>query len=370
MGLFSKLGGEFIDIIEWTEPSNNTVLCHRFPRYANEIKYGAKLTVREGQMAAFVNEGQLADVYAPGMYTLETNNMPILSTLKGWKYGFNSPFKAEVYFISMRQWTDQKWGTANPIMLRDPEFGPIRIRAFGTYVFRVGDPTTFLRQLVVTDPSFEAYEITSQLRNVIVSRFTDAIGAAKIPVLDMAGNYEKVGKIAQERMTPELASMGLTLTQFFVENISLPPEVEQALDKRSQMSVLGNLDKYTQFQSAEAIRDAAQNPSGAAGAGIGIGAGIALGNQMASAMIPTAQPVQPAVAAPPPLPTATQFFVAINGQQAGPFDLRGLAAKVAEGTMSRSSLVWATGMASWSTAESVPELAALFTHLPPPLPGM
>src|SRR5206468_51252 len=183
--------------------SNNDILCYRFPRYHNEIKNGARLTVREGQAAVFVSEGQIADVFTPGMYTLETKNLPILSTIKGWKYGFNSPFKAEVYFVSTRQWTDKKWGTQNPAMMRDP--------------------ATFLRQLVATDPSFETYEIANQLRNVIVSRIVDALGTAKIPVLDLAGNYEKLSQIARERIAPELQGMGLTVTQFFVENISLPP---------------------------------------------------------------------------------------------------------------------------------------------------
>src|SRR5437764_2667473 len=176
MGLLDKLRGEFIDIIEWTEPRHSEALAYRFPRMGNEIKYGAKLTVREGQAAVFVNEGQIADVYPPGMYTLDTRNMPLLSTLMGWKYGFNSPFKAEVYFISTKQWTDQKWGTQNPVMIRDPEFGPVRVRAFGTYVFKVTDPATFLKELVATDPSFESYEIASQFRNTIVSRFVDVIG--------------------------------------------------------------------------------------------------------------------------------------------------------------------------------------------------
>src|SRR5919204_2962493 len=207
MGLWDKLRGELIDIIEWTEPSNSEILAYRFPRYDNEIKYGARLTVREGQAAAFVNEGQLADVYGPGMYALETRNMPILSTLRGWKYGFSSPFKAEVYFISTRRWTDQKWGTQNPIMLRDPEFGPVRVRAFGTYAVQVTDPATFLRQLVATDPSFETYEITGQLRSLIVSRFTDELAKMHVGVLDLAGNYEKVSKIAMEKIAPELAKM-------------------------------------------------------------------------------------------------------------------------------------------------------------------
>ena len=226
MGLGNWIGGQFIDIIEWTEPSQNEILAHRFTRHKNEIKNGAKLVVREGQAAGFVKEGQLADVKTPGMYTLDTNNFPVLSTILGWKYGFESPFKCEVYFISTRQWTDQKWGTQNPIMVRDPEFGPVRLRAFGSYAFKVTDPGTFLKELVATDPSFELYEISNQFRNVIVSRFVDALGTAKIPMLDLAGNYEKVSKVALEKVGPELAKMGVTLTQFFVENISLPPEVE------------------------------------------------------------------------------------------------------------------------------------------------
>src|SRR5919199_3662817 len=284
MGLWDRITGEFIDIIEWTEPAQNEILAYRFTRYKNEIKNGAKLIVREGQAAGFVKEGQLADVKLPGMYTLDTKNMPILSTILGWKYGFESPFKCEVYFISTRQWTDQKWGTQNPVMVRDPEFGPVRLRAFGNYAFKVTDPGTFLKELVATDPSFEAYEVTNQFRNAIVSRFVDVIGSSHIPMLDLAGNYERVSRLALEKIAPELAKMGVTLTQFFVENISLPPEVEKALDKRSQMGILGNLDQYTKFQTAEAIRDAANNPGGLAGLGAGIGAGVAVGQQMAGAV--------------------------------------------------------------------------------------
>src|SRR5437763_3338979 len=317
MGLWDRITGEFIDIIEWTEPSQNEVLSYRFTRYKNEIKNGAKLICREGQAAAFVKEGKLADVKGPGMYTLDTNNFPILSTILGWKYGFESPFKCEVYFISTRQWTDQKWGTQNPVMVRDPEFGPVRLRAFGTYAFKVTDPATFLKELVATDPSFEAYEVTNQFRNAIVSRFVDVIGSAHIPMLDLAGNYERLSKLALDRIAPELAKMGISLTQFFVENISLPPEVEAALDKRSQMGVLGNLDQYAKFQSAEAIRDAAQNPGGIAGMGAGIGAGLAVGQQMAGALSGAAGApgqVSPgntqSPGGPPPLPNSPSFFVA------------------------------------------------------------
>src|SRR6266852_4466340 len=245
MGLLDKLRHELIDIIEWTEPAQSDILAHRFPRYNNEIKMGAKLTVRERQAAVFVNEGKIADVYPPGMYTLHTENMPILSTLKGWKYGFNSPFKAEVYFVSTKQWTDQKWGTQNPVMLRDPEFGPVRIRAFGTYAMRVSDPGVFLKQIVATDPSLETYEITNQLRNTIVARFVDAVGQAKIPVLDLAGNYDKIGGVILSRISPDLAAMGLAVTAFYIENISLPQEVEKALDTRTKMGVLGDMGQYT-----------------------------------------------------------------------------------------------------------------------------
>lgn len=377
MGLWDRITGEFIDIIEFTEPSQNEILAHRFTRYKNEIKNGAKLIVREGQAAAFVKEGQLADVKTPGTYTLDTKNMPILSTILGWKYGFESPFKAEVYFISTRQWTDQKWGTSNPVMMRDPEFGPVRLRAFGTYAFKVTDPGTFLKELVATDPAFELYEITGQFRNTIVSRFVDVLGTSKIPMLDLAGNYERVSKLALERIAPELAKMGVSLTQFYVENVSLPPEVEAALDKRSQMGVLGDLNQYAKFQAAEAIRDAAQNPGGVAGIGAGIGAGAAIGGQMAGAVAGamgapgTVTPgnTQSPGGAPPPIPAAASFHAAINGAAAGPFDMTALAAQVKDGKITRGTLVWKTGMPNWVAADTVPELKSLFAHLPPPLPG-
>ncbi len=380
MGLLDWAKGQFIDIIEWTEPSQNEILSYRFTRHKNEIKNGAKLIVREGQAAAFVKEGQLADVKMPGMYTLDTNNMPVLSTILGWKYGFESPFKCEVYFVSTRQWTDQKWGTQNPIMYRDPEFGPVRLRAFGNYAFKVTDPGTFIKELVATDPSFELYEISAQFRNVVVSRFIDALGSSRLPMLDLAGNYEKVGKIALERIAPELSKMGVSLTQFFVENISLPPEVEEALDKRAKMSVLGNLDQYTKLQTADAIPTAAANPGGIAGMGVGLGAGVALGQQMGTAFAGAAgasgvvtpantAPHAAAGVAPPPLPGAAAFHAAIDGNAAGPFDMTALESHIRSGKLTRSTLVWKNGMAGWVAAGEVPELQSLFASQPPPLPG-
>ncbi|MCL2645372.1 MAG: SPFH domain-containing protein [Phycisphaerales bacterium] len=367
MSIFDAIRGQFIDIIEWNEPAQNDILAYRFPRRNNEIKMGAKLVVREGQKALFVNEGKLADVFSPGTYTLTTQNLPILANLKGWKYGFESPFKAEVYFLSMRQWTDQKWGTQNPIMMRDAEIGPVRVRAFGTYAFHVGEPATFLRQLVVTDPMFETFEISNQLRNVMVSRFADAIGQVKIAVLDLAGNYDKVAKGAMEVMRPDIAALGLELTTFLIENISLPPEVEQALDQRAKMGVIGDLGRYTQYRTAEAIGDAAKNPSGMAGLGGGIAAGMAMADQMRGAMAGAAN--SGGVGGPPPIPGAASYYVAIAGQQQGPFDIDTLAAKLKDGTLTRDTLVWKQGMANWIAAGQVAELANLFAAMPPPIPG-
>jgi membrane protease subunit (stomatin/prohibitin family) len=280
MGLFDKLKGEFIDIIEWTDSSNDTMVW-RFPRYQNEIKNGAKLTVRESQVAVFVNEGQIADAFTPGMYELTTQNLPILSTLKGWKYGFNSPFKAEVYFVSMRQFTNLKWGTKNPIMVRDAEFGPLRIRAFGSYAMRVKDAKLFLKEIAGTDHEFTTEEINEQLRNIVVTRFSDAVASSKIPVLDMAANYDEFSKVIHEKINPEFNEIGIDLTKMLIENISLPEEVEKVLDKRTSMGIVGNLGAYTQFQAANAMEQAAQNPNGGlAGAGVGMGMGWAMGNQM------------------------------------------------------------------------------------------
>ncbi len=363
MGLWDKIRGEFIDIIEWTDPSNDTMVC-RFERHGNEIKMGAQLTVREGQVAIFIDNGQLADVYEPGMYTLETDNMPILSTLKGWKYGFSSPFKAEVYFVSTRRFTDLKWGTKHPITLRDAEFGPVRLRAFGTYVIKVNDAAQFIREIVGTDGHFTKDEITDQLRNLIVSRFADIIGESKIPVLDLAANYDELGGFVTKKIHDDFTNYGLDVTKMLVENISLPEEVEKALDKRSSMGVIGNLQQYTQFQTANAMEEAAKNPGGMAAGGMGMGMGFAMANQMGQSM----QGAQGQQATPPPLPQATAFFVAINNQQAGPFDMNVLQQYVQSGQLTRETLVWKQGMAQWTQAGQVSELAQLFGATPPPLP--
>ncbi|MBD3624243.1 MAG: SPFH domain-containing protein, partial [Rhodobacteraceae bacterium] len=238
MAIFDFLSGEFIDVIEWTDDTRDT-LVWRFERQGHAIKYGAKLTVREGQAAVFVHEGQLADVFTPGLYMLETNNMPILTTLQHWDHGFQSPFKSEIYYVNTTRFQDLKWGTKNPIMCRDPEFGPVRLRAFGTYTIRVTDPALFLREIVGTDGEFTTDEISYQIRNIIVAKFSQAIAASGIPVLDMAANTLELGKLIAARVSPQLAEYGLSMPAFYIENISLPETVDKALDKRTSMGIVG-----------------------------------------------------------------------------------------------------------------------------------
>jgi membrane protease subunit (stomatin/prohibitin family) len=369
MGLWDKIRGELIDIIEWTDDTRDTMV-YRFQRYDNEIKYGAKLVVRESQVGAFVNEGKLADVYNPGTYTLETQNMPILSTLRGWKYGFSSPFKAEVYFVSTRAFTGHKWGTKNPIMMRDPEFGPVRLRAFGTYAIKISDPATFLRQIVGTDGRFTVDELGDQIRDMVTARFTEVLGASHIPVLDLAGNQDQLGKFMADKIHSDFAQFGLDITGLVVENISLPPEVEAAMDKRTSMGVLGNLDAYTKFQAANAIEDAAKNPSGGglAGAGMSAAMGFAMANQMSNTMAAGTAASSAAPNAPPPVPSAAAWYIAANNAQSGPFDVAALQEKIAVGEIGRGTLVWKTGMPQWIAAGQVVELGSLFAAVPPPLP--
>ncbi len=367
MGLWDKIKGEFIDIIDWTDNTSDTII-YKFPRFQNEIKMGAKLTVRESQVAVFLNEGKIADVFQPGMYTLSTQNMPILSTLKGWKYGFDSPFKADVFFVSTKQFTNQKWGTKNPIMLRDAEFGPVRLRAFGSYAFKVNDGAKFLKEIAGTGSEFTVDEINEQLRNIAVSRGMDALAESKILVLDLSSNTDEVSKIIQDKIRPEFNEIGLDLTKFLIENVSLPPEVEQALDKRSSMGIIGNLGAYTQFQAANAMEEAAKNPAGGMmGAGLGAGMGMGMMGQMGNAFQNQQFNGGTGQNTPPP-PPIVQFFVAVNGAQTGPFGIQQLQAMAASGQFNRQSLVWKQGMAGWLAAETQAELSAVFSAVPPPPP--
>lgn len=370
MGLMDKIKGEFVDILEWADDTRDTIVW-RFPRHGNEIKMGAKLTVRESQVAAFVHQGQLTDVFTPGLYTLDTRNLPILSTLRGWKHGFNSPFKSEVYFVSTRQFTDLKWGTQNPAMMRDADFGMVRVRAFGAYSIQVADAGVLLRELAGTDPEFTTGEVDEWIRQQVVSRVVTALATSGVAVLDLAAHQGTIADQLAPLISADLAHVGLTMPRFVIENISLPPEVEKAIDTRSRMGALGDLDAYTKLQAADAVTIAAGNSGGLAGAGVGVGLGAGLGAQLAQALAPTAVPTPTPTAeaasaakaaGPPPLPGQAQWYAGVDGAQVGPFT----AAELAGRGLGPDTLVWKAGMAAWTPLRELAELAG---STPPPLPS-
>jgi membrane protease subunit (stomatin/prohibitin family) len=362
MGLFDKIRGEFIDIVEWIDDTNNT-LVHRFDRMGNEIKYQAKLVVREGQQAVFINEGQIADVFKPGTYSLETKNLPILTTLQGWKYGFHSPFKAEVYFCSTRQFTNLKWGTPGPVTMRDKEFGPVRVTSFGIYSIRVKEPAAFIRDIVGTDGNFTTASIEENLRGKIGMRIKEVLPETGIPVIELESKVIVLGQMLKDRISSAFEGFGLELTEVQVQDIGLPEEVERAIDKAGAMKAVGNLNAFTQYETAASISAAAENPGGTAAAGVGMGMGFAMANQMGQAMSGRqAEPSQ----SPPPLPG---YFVAIGGRQEGPYEMNILRQKTMAGEVTKETLVWKAGMGQWTPAGQVSDIAALFDNVPPPLPG-
>lgn len=369
LGILDFLTGEFIDVIHWVDDRQDT-LVYRFEREGHEIKYGAKLTVREGQAAVFVHEGQIADVFQPGLYLLETNNMPILTKLNYWDHGFRSPFKSEIYFVNTTRVTDLKWGTKNPIILRDPEFGPTRLRAFGSYEIRVADPAKFLTEIVGTDGDFSASEIEFQIRNIIVSQFSAAIARSNIPVLDMAANTPQMGDLMRKALDPVIGQYGLAMPSFYIENISLPDAVEAVLDKRTAMGVVGDLSRFMQFQAAEALTQAGGAGAQTLGAGVGAGLGLSMAQQIGP--WGAAQPPATAATLPPALPNDKPdrtWHVAINGKAEGPFSKARLGRMIADGQLTRETLVWSEGLDGWRTADTIDEVAKLFTVAPPPLPG-
>ena len=352
MTLREFLVGELVDIIEWIDESGDT-MAWRFSRPRNEIKNGAELIVRPGQMAIFIDQGHLADVFNPGRYTLITDNLPLLSSLRGWKHGFASPFKADVLFVNTKQFTGQKWGTGNPVILTDPSLGPVRLRAYGTYALRIVDPGKFVRELVGTNSMFTVEQIADQLRDLVVAKVSAVLASGRIPVLDLAARYAEVGDRVLEQVAPTFQQYGLGISQLVIENVSLPPEVEATLDQKTRMNMLGgDLDRYAQLQSADAIRDAARNPGGGAAAGVGIGMGAALG-QRAMAYAPPAAAPAPQAAEPPPIPAELWYYV-VDGQRRGP-----VAASVlrAEAAVTADTLVWRQGMTAWTPRRAVPELA-------------
>ncbi|MBB6681785.1 SPFH domain-containing protein [Aequorivita sp. 609] len=375
MGIFDtikeKLSNEFIDIIEWLDYTDDTI-CHRFERYQNEIKNNAKLIVREGQTAVFINEGQLADVFEPGTYTLNTQNLPILTTLKGWKYGFDSPFKAEVYFVNTHLFTDEKWGTKNPITLSDERFGLVEIRAFGTYAFKINDPGKFIIDIVGTDNNFTNFEINEHLKSLIATRFTDTVGKANLPIELYAANTTELSETCKEVMQPEFNSVGIALEKFYIENVSMPEDLKKEIFEYSRIDKL-DLDKLTKFKTAKAIEAAAANEGGTAGAGMGMGMGFVLAQQMGGMMNPQMgqQQVQQQQGGvmPPPMPTAVQYFYALNGAQAGPVSIEQLKGLFANRTINKDTLIWKAGLSEWTKLQEVEGLKSfLGGNTPPPLP--
>jgi len=283
MGLMDYLKSQFLEIIQWQDDSRDT-LSWRFPDEDKEIKRNAQLIVRESQVAQFIYLGQFGDTFGPGKHSLTTDNIPILSTLKGWKYGFESPFKADIYYVNTRLFTGNKWGTANPIMMRDQDFGIVRARAFGIYDFKVVDVKTFLKEVAGTDHQFRLDEFADTMRSRIVSVFTEALASSKVPVLDVASRYGELGEALLPAINPAVVSKyGIEISSFIVENVSVPPEVEQAIDKRSSMAAVGNLNDYVKFQMAEALGKGGE-AGGMAGTAAGLGAGLAMGQQRMAAM--------------------------------------------------------------------------------------
>ena len=381
MGLIDKLKGELVDLIEWMDDSRST-LAWRFPRYNNEIKNGAQLIVREGQRAVFVYRGQLADTFDPGPHVLTTENLPILSTLQGWKHGFNSPFRSEVYFINTRPVTDLRWGTPQPVTVRDPDFGMVQVRANGLCVVKIADVEVFLREVIGTDSDVQAEEITELLRRVITLAFSDLVMATGLGAIDLQGRQVdlsgKLKDFVSERVDNEF---GLVITEVTM-NISLPEQITQAMtagvargvEQKGYLSNLGPVDRYQQVAAADAMVAAAGNPGGSAmGDFMQAGMGMAMAGQMAGAlqgaMAPGAATTAPAAAGPPPLPGQPLFHVDMgNGQSGGPFNVQQVQAGIANGQVVPATLVWAPGMAAWAPANTVAALRTLFVG-PPPMPG-
>ncbi|MCB1581885.1 MAG: SPFH domain-containing protein [Marinicella sp.] len=367
MGIWDKLFGELVDVIDWTDDTNHT-LVYRFPRYGNEIKNGAMLTVREGQMAVLVNEGEVADIFEPGLYELSTANVPILSSLQGWKHGFESPFKAEVYFFNTRVFTDMKWGLRNPLILRDKEFGVIRIRAFGSYAFRINNPKLMMSEIVGTDGHFVLEEIIGQLKNLVVTGFAKVISESGVPVLDLAASYDDLGSFLTEQIQPLFEQYGLKLETLLVENVSVPEAVEQALDERASSIAVGDLNRFTRYQQAQSMRDAANNQS-AAGGGMAMGMGFGMAQSFGQALAKgdDTDPLKP-----PPVPDKAKeikhYFIIVEGERIGPVNLAAVATMIEKHQITADTLMWTAGLNDWTAAEGLSEVLLHLKNQPPAMP--
>ncbi|MCR5456023.1 MAG: SPFH domain-containing protein [Bacteroidales bacterium] len=377
MGLLDWAKSQFIDVIDWQDQTNDTIL-HQYDCRGNEIKNGAKLIVRESQAAVFINEGELGDVFPPGTVELTTQNIPILTSLKSWKYGFDSPFKAEVYFVNTKTFTAQKWGTPNVFYVRDQDFGRVSLRAFGTYSFRVSDPGMFVQKISGTKSEFRVGEIAEELRSLIVTNLIAAIGESKVSLLDLAANYKTLGDICAKNLNT--SDYGLQFTQFLINSISLPEELQKKLDEGTGMNMLGDMNRYQQMSMADAMKTAAANPGGGSGGGMEGMMGMMMMNNMMNQQMQNQQMQQQMMnqggygqpygqQVPPPPPMMSQYYLAVNGQQQGPYPVSTLQQLAAQGQFTGDTQVWKQGMPGWAAANTVPELANLFGAVPPPVPG-
>ncbi len=372
-------GAQFMEVIDWTDDTRDTML-YRYPTFNQAITDNSKLVVREGQAAVFVSEGQLSEVFGPGTYSLDTRNAPMMRFFQSIMYKMEEPYKGDILFINTTQFTDNGWGTPKPFMLRDAEFGPVRIRAFGIYSFRVTDPATFIRQIVGTDGLFTTDEITGQLKKKLVSTAQSSIAKAKMPILDLAMAYGDLGDSLRGDMNPTFQeAYGITITDFTISNISLPDEVEKALDNRSKMGILGDLNAYTQLKAADAIEVAAGN-TGIGGMGVGMGVGFGMGNQVGAQMGRASQSggqfnphtgmQPPPQATPPPLQSEPTFHYNGPGGQ-GQFTVSQIVEKLIS-DRDGNHQVWAAGWPAWKSASEVPEITSKLPPAvapPPPLPG-
>lgn len=292
MGIFDFIKNEFIEVIDWVDDTSDTVI-YKFPDKGNKIMKGAQLTVRESQVAVLMNEGEFGDVYPPGRHELTTSNMPITTTLKSWKYLFDSPFKVDVFFVNTKQFTNLKWGTSNPVIVRDPEFQQVRLRSFGTYTMRVTDPQKFIREFAGTHPWVRIDAVSEQLRNVIISKLSEGLAEAGVSVLDLAANFTELGDKLKPVFQQEFNAWGIELGQFYIENVTLPEEVEKMLDKKTQLNMMGDkLNQFNQMQGGIALENLSNNP-GAAGMA-GMGAGVILTNMLQQQSQPAPQQQAPA----------------------------------------------------------------------------
>ena len=332
MAFMDFIKKQFIDVIQWTEKGDG-VLAMRYPMQDFEVQYGAQLTVRESQMAIFVNEGKIADVFGPGLYKLTTRTLPVLTYLKNWDKLFESPFKSDVYFFSTRLQLDRKWGTPNPITIRDKDFGMVRMRAFGIYSYKLTDPRKLHTEVSGTREQYAVDDLDGQLRNLVIGSMTDLFGESGVPVIDMAANQEELGRTLKGRLEPVFDRYGLALDSFVVQNVSLPEELQKILDSRIGMNMIGDMGRYTQYQVANSIPLAAQNEGGIAGIGAGLGAGLGIGQAMTAAM---GQAVQAGAAPQPPLAPATPAAAAAGSADEVVATLEKLHGLVAKGILSQA----------------------------------